>query len=91
VTNAEGGRLKTETEDATIIAFIRPSALMEAEGVGFEPTGRRSRPTVFKTVPIDHSGTPPEERLKAKGGTLKEDPSRDPVWIGRKPWLLFSL
>ena len=32
---------------------------MEAEGVGFEPTDRRNLSTVFKTVPINHSGTPP--------------------------------
>ncbi len=29
-----------------------------AEGVGFEPTGPGG-PTVFKTVAIDHSATPP--------------------------------
>jgi hypothetical protein len=36
------------------------SLVMEAEGVGFEPTDRRNLSTVFKTVPINHSGTPPK-------------------------------
>jgi hypothetical protein len=39
----------------------RPVAL--AAGVGFEPTGRSSRPTVFKTAPFDRSGTPPAALL----------------------------
>ena len=30
-----------------------------AEGVGFEPTRPESGPTVFKTVALDHSATPP--------------------------------
>ena len=30
-----------------------------AEAVGFEPTGRSSRPTVFKTVALNRSATPP--------------------------------
>jgi hypothetical protein len=30
-----------------------------AEGVGFEPTVARKATTVFETVPIVHSGTPP--------------------------------
>jgi hypothetical protein len=30
-----------------------------AEGVGFEPTSRYNRETVFKTVTIVHSVTPP--------------------------------
>ena len=30
-----------------------------AEGVGFEPTVALSTTTVFETVPIVHSGTPP--------------------------------
>ncbi len=34
--------------------------VVEAEGVGFEPTDRRNLSTVFKTVPINHSGTPPK-------------------------------
>lgn len=29
------------------------------EEVGFEPTVRSSRTTVFKTAPINRSGTPP--------------------------------
>ena len=41
-----------------LVGIIRP--LTEAEGVGFKPTDRRNLSTVFKTVPIDHSGTPPE-------------------------------
>ena len=40
------------------------SLVMEAEGVGFEPTDRRNLSTVFKTVPINHSGTPPEAQTK---------------------------
>src|SRR5262249_5274293 len=51
----------------------------EAEGVGFEPTGRRSRPTGFKTVPIDHPGTPPE-----KGGGLGAGGERSPVLHSRR-------
>ena len=35
------------------------SRTLSAEGVGFKPTDRRNLSTVFKTVPIDHSGTPP--------------------------------
>ena len=31
----------------------------KTEGVGFEPTDTRNVSTVFKTVPINHSGTPP--------------------------------
>ena len=31
------------------------------EEVGFEPTVRSSRTTVFKTAPINRSGTPPKE------------------------------
>ena len=30
-----------------------------AEAVGFEPTGRSSRPTVFKTAAFDRSAKPP--------------------------------
>lgn len=30
-----------------------------SEGVGFEPTSPLFRDTVFQTVPLDHSGTPP--------------------------------
>ena len=33
------------------------------EEVGFEPTVRSSRTTVFKTAPINHSGTLPEKFL----------------------------
>ncbi len=40
------------------------SLVMEAEGVGFEPTDRRNLSTVFKTVPINHSGTPPKAQTK---------------------------
>jgi hypothetical protein len=35
-----------------------------AAGEGFEPSGRFGRPTVFKTAPFDHSGTPPVELVK---------------------------
>ena len=31
------------------------------EEVGFEPTVRYKRTTVFKTAPINRSGTPPKE------------------------------
>ena len=31
------------------------------EEVGFEPTVRSSRTTVFKTAPINRSGTPPND------------------------------
>lgn len=33
------------------------------EEVGFEPTVRSSRTTVFKTAPINRSGTPPGDFL----------------------------
>lgn len=33
------------------------------EEVGFEPTVRSSRTTVFKTAPINRSGTPPDHHL----------------------------
>ncbi len=42
------------------VEFPAYGLALEAEGVGFEPTGKRSLPTVFKTVPINHSGTPPD-------------------------------
>ena len=32
---------------------------LPAEGVGFEPTRPKKSPTVFKTVSLDHSDTPP--------------------------------
>ena len=37
---------------------------MFAEAVGFEPTGRSSRPTVFKTAAFDHSARPPKRTRK---------------------------
>ena len=37
---------------------------MWAEAVGFEPTGRSSRPHVFKTCAIVHSATPPNRFLR---------------------------
>ena len=39
-----------------------------AEGVGFEPTVLQRRTTVFKTVTIDHSDTPPSSFSIAKRG-----------------------
>lgn len=36
------------------------------EEVGFEPTVRSSRTTVFKTAPINRSGTPPDEFILYK-------------------------
>ena len=36
-----------------------------AEGVGFEPTEGRRPSTVFKTAPINRSGTPPLKRWHA--------------------------
>ena len=44
------------------------SVIGGTEGVGFEPTGKRSLPTVFKTVPINHSGTPPVGYEAGGGG-----------------------
>ena len=38
----------------------------KAEEVGFEPTEPRSGSTVFKTVPFNHSGTPPKGRAARK-------------------------
>ena len=38
------------------------NAIFPAEAVGFEPTGRSSRPTVFKTAAFDHSARPPKFR-----------------------------
>ncbi len=37
------------------------SVLSMAEGVGFEPTVRLRRTTVFETAPFNHSGTPPAQ------------------------------
>src|SRR3954465_10791155 len=37
----------------------RGAAALLAEGVGFEPTVRARRTTVFETVPFNRSGTPP--------------------------------
>ena len=49
-----------------------------AEGVGFEPTGTRA-PSVFKTDPFGHSGTPPRRRYDTKAarrsGRLRVPPS----------------
>ncbi len=36
-------------------------AFQMEEEVGFEPTVRYKRTTVFKTAPINRSGTPPKE------------------------------
>jgi hypothetical protein len=45
------------------VASTRPQAGLSlpalAEGVGFEPTVATRTTTVFETVPIVHSGTPP--------------------------------
>ena len=38
-------------------------ALIQAEGVGFEPTVAIKATTVFETVPIGHSGTLPESAV----------------------------
>jgi integrase len=46
------------------------------EGVGFEPTDRRSRSTVFKTVPINHSGTPPRVGQREAPGKVTGRPRR---------------
>lgn len=39
---------------------------LKQEEVGFEPTVRSSRTTVFKTAPINRSGTPPENFIYDK-------------------------
>ncbi len=46
--------------DRCVFGWVRTIAVQKAEGVGFEPTDWRSQSTVFKTVPINHSGTPPK-------------------------------
>src|SRR3989304_3729893 len=52
-----------------------------AEGVGFEPTVRTRRTTVFKTVPINHSGTPPRYKIarRATAATERGQRSMEPV------------
>ena len=35
--------------------------IIQAEGVGFEPTVNTRPTTVFETAPINHSGTPPKD------------------------------
>ena len=46
--------------DIWLLEFVI-SAILAAEGVGFEPTVACAT-TVFKTVTIDHSVTPPERK-----------------------------
>jgi hypothetical protein len=55
-----------------------------AEGVGFEPTVHQRRTTVFETVPINHSGTPPGRNfsLAARTGVRKRSDMR---MIWRRP------
>jgi hypothetical protein len=49
----------------TQAAANRSCTTRSTEGVGFEPTDWRSQSTVFKTVPINHSGTPPKDSHSA--------------------------
>ena len=51
------GQKHTKKEPLQALAFTG-SFKMEEE-VGFEPTVRYKRTTVFKTAPINRSGTPP--------------------------------
>ena len=43
------------------LAFVR--SFLNKEEVGFELTVRSSRTTVFKTAPLNRSGTPPKQSI----------------------------
>lgn len=50
--------------------------ILIAEGVGFEPT-RPFRATVFETVPLSHSGTPPYQyNIVRSRASTENDPTR---------------
>ena len=58
-----------------------------AEGVGFEPTGACA-PAVFKTAPLNHSGTPPRAILRVEIAVSARRRQRSaagpaPGWRGR--------
>jgi hypothetical protein len=46
----------------TVGPIRNPSEIMVAEGVGFEPTLAIKTRTVFKTVSINRSDTPPQRK-----------------------------
>lgn len=62
---------------------------MSAEQVGFEPTERSSRSTVFKTVSIDHSDTAPSLPLSSRYIGVSQVSHREsiisPWWILNRP------
>ena len=49
-----------------------------AEGVGFEPTVRLGRTTVFKTAPLSHSGTPPPAIIEVRTPLRRGRPALAP-------------
>jgi hypothetical protein len=58
------GRITSGTNAVQSSSFEQPLSDLGpkpslAEEVGFEPTGKRSLPAVFKTAAINHSATPP--------------------------------
>src|SRR5450759_764205 len=77
-------------EQALDDALTRSRSQDLAERVGFEPTGPRG-PAVFKTAPIDRSGTSPRPLADAilppgGGSRVPRDPSTcsSPAWSGQR-------
>src|SRR3972149_523895 len=61
---------------APLLGAVRRRGAL-AEGVGFEPTVRTRRTTVFKTVPLNRSGTPPRYKIARRATDHRKEDERD--------------